>query len=366
MSKSTHNEFLPDYVSPPGDTLLEILNEQGMTQVELATRTGRPKKTINELIKGKAILTPETALQFEYVLGIPARFWNSREQQYREALARLEGKERLKLQTEWLKSFPMSKMIQHGWILDKKDKVGQLETLLSFFGIASSEQWENLWKTRVDVAFRKSESYKSDPGALTSWLRKGEIEAQKITCAKYQRATFEKTLQQIRSLTLAPPEVFQPKVQELCANAGVALVFIPQLPKTCASGATHWLSTDKALIQLSLRYKTDDHLWFSFFHEAGHILLHRKRDFFVEFNGKQEKTAIEIEADVFAANCLIPQLQYEAFIKAHAQKLSKVAIKNFADEMGIAPGIVVGRLQHDKYLPRNHCNGLKHRLEWVS
>ncbi|MEM1252615.1 MAG: helix-turn-helix domain-containing protein [Cyanobacteria bacterium P01_H01_bin.21] len=365
MSKSTRNEFLPDYVSPPGDTLLEILNEQGMTQVELAHRTGRPKKTINEIIKGKAILTPETALQLEYVLGIPAHFWNSREQQYRETLARLDERKRLNLQTEWLKGFPIKKMIQYGWILEKADKVEQLEALLSFFGIASSEQWENFWQTRVDIAFRKSESYKSNPRALIAWLRKGEIEGQKIICAKYQREKFEKALRHIRKLTLSSPESFQPKMQKLCADAGVALVFVPQLPKTFASGATHWLSTDKALIQLSLRYKTDDHLWFSFFHEAGHILLHRKKDFFVEFNGRQEKTDLEKEADAFAANCLISKLQYDNFVKTHNLKISKSAIQNFANEIGIAPGVVVGMLQHDQYLPYSHCNGLKRRLEWT-
>ncbi len=98
MSNTT--QYIPDFVSPPGETLLEVLETRGMSQAELAERTGRPKKTINEIIKGKTAITPETALQFEFVLGVPARFWNQREQNYREFLAR--QRENLK-QRDWVR-----------------------------------------------------------------------------------------------------------------------------------------------------------------------------------------------------------------------------------------------------------------------
>lgn len=365
MNDTALNEFLPDCASPPGETLLEALEEQGMSQVELAVRTGRPKKTINEIIKGKAALTPETALQLERVLGIPARFWNSREQQYRETLARMEEHSYLKEQVDWLENFPVKKMIQLGWISKCDGKVEQLEALLKFFGIASCKQWQNFWEDRVTVAFRKSESYDSDPGDLTAWLRKGELEAQRIPCSQYQSKTFKDALRQVRSLTVEPLEVVQSKVVELCARAGVAVVFVPQLPKTRASGATQWVSKDKALIQLSFRYKTDDHLWFSFFHEAAHVLLHQKREVFLEFNRKQEKSQVEVEADRFAADFLIPPAQLESFLSGSGATPSVIAIECFAKKLNIAPGIVVGRLQHENHLPMSHGNKLKRRLEWI-
>lgn len=366
MSKTTCNEFLPDYASPPGDTLLEALEERGMSQAELANRTGRPKKTINEIVKGKAALTPETALQLEKVLGIPARFWNNREQQYRETLARLEDQDRLQSQANWLKDFPIKKMIQLGWISQCDDKVQQVEALLGFFGIASAEQWQRFWEDRLTVAFRKSEKHASDPGALTSWLRQGELEARRISCLPYQAKRFREVLEQVRLLTVEPPDVFQPRVVELCASAGVAVVFIPQLPKTRASGATQWLSKDKALIQLSLRYKTDDHLWFSFFHEAAHVFLHQKRDVFIEFVCEQEKSVAEIEADRFAADFLISPQDLEMLIQKNKGRFSKEKIQAFANERGVAPGIVVGRLQHEGHLPMSHCNDLKRRLVWTA
>jgi HTH-type transcriptional regulator/antitoxin HigA len=82
------NQYRPDEVTPPGETLLEILEERGLTQADLAERTGRSRKSIHEIIEGKAEITPETALQLEGFLSIPASFWNQRERHYREFLAR--------------------------------------------------------------------------------------------------------------------------------------------------------------------------------------------------------------------------------------------------------------------------------------
>ena len=95
------------------------------------------------------------------------------------------------------------------------------------------------------------------------------IEAQRIHSAPYNSKKFHVTLRLIRSLTVEPPEVFQAEVVRLCAEAGVVVAFVPELPKIRVSGATRWLTPHKAMMQLNLRYKTDDQLWFTFFHEEG-------------------------------------------------------------------------------------------------
>jgi HTH-type transcriptional regulator/antitoxin HigA len=126
------------------------------------------------------------------------------------------------------------------------------------------------------------------------------------------------------------------------------------------SGLTRWLSKDKALIQLSLKYKTDDQVWFTFFHEAGHILLHGKRSVFIECPGRAD-TPEEREADAFARDFLIPP-SYRARLPLLK---SKAAIQSFARELGVSPGIVVGRLQHDHLLQPSFCNDLKVKLRWA-
>lgn len=362
MAAETELRFRPDYAVPPGATLLETIETLGISQAELARRTGRPVKTINEIVKGKVSITPETALQFERVLGIPAIFWINREGNYREALTRKADHATLETKLAYLEEFPVSHMIKRGWIRPFGDKVQQLVELLGYFGVASPEHLDRVLDNASEAMYRRSAGFRADPGAVAAWLRRGEIEAQSMQCSAFNEDRFEGALKVARALTLEPVRVFQPALQEICASCGVAVVFVPELPKLRIWGATRWPSPDKALIQLSLRYKTDDHLWFTFFHEAAHILLHPKKQVFIEFDNP--KGEMEEEANRFASNSLIPSQELDRF-GSETTYFSKVKIKRFALEIGVAPGIVVGRLQHDGYLPRSHCNGLKQRFRWA-
>ncbi len=363
MASIPQNEYRPDVVSPPGETLLETIGTIGMSQTELAKRTGRPLKTINEIIQGKAAITAETALQLEQVLRIPASFWLKREQQYREALARQSEERRLTGWIEWLKEFPVREMIRRGWISSCANRQQQVSELLKFFGVASPELWRDFWKQK-SIAYRKSATLESNFGAITAWLRRGEIKAQGIETQIYDVDTFRDALKHIRSLTVKPLELFKDELVQICAEAGVAVVFVQELPNTRICGATQWLTPTKALMQLSLRYKTDDQLWFTFFHEAGHILFHGKRQLFLDSEiGQQDDENVEKQANVFAANILVDPADWRQLIAGKSYR-KKVAIQAFAQKVGIAPGIIVGRLQHEKRLPFAHCNDLKRRLDW--
>ncbi len=361
MGKTLQNEYQPDYVSSPGETLLETLETIGMSQVELAKRMGRPVKTINEIIQKKAAITAETALQLEQVLHIPASFWLKREQHYRESLARLAEEQRLNSWVEWLKELPIQIMMRRGWIPACSDKPQQVLEALKFFGVASPEAWRAIWESKI-IAYRKSSTFKSNFGSVATWLRQGELEAQEIECAPYNAEAFHDALIHIRALTVEQVNFFQEELVRLCAKAGVAVVFVQELPNTGICGSTQWLTQTKALVQLSLRYKTDDQLWFTFFHEAGHILKHGKRQVFLE-TGQKDREADEDEANTFASNILINRTQWRRFIAQDSYR-TKLGIKDFAKTIGIAPGIVVGRLQHEKLLPYDYCNDLKNYLEW--
>ncbi len=366
MPSSLANAYLPDRVSPPGETLQEVLADREMSQAELAERTGRPKKTINEIVQGKAGISPKTALQFERVLGIPASFWNNLERNYRDYLARKQEEELCQASTGWLRQIPVKSLVKLGWIQQYHHEVDQVRELLSFFGVASPEDWQ-VFAVR-QASFRHPSAFTSDLGALAAWLRKGELEAQGIRCAPFDKAGFEVALAKARSLTVMSPEEFVPRLVASCAAAGVAVVFVPELPKCRAHGATRWISSNKALIQLSLRYKTADQLWFTFFHEAGHILLHSKRLTFIEGGeaGSSKETE-EDEANRFAAEYLIPPQDLRQLAQlSQARRLSEEQIRSCAARIGVAPGIVVGQLQHLGWLPFSHLNGLKVRLQWAA
>jgi HTH-type transcriptional regulator / antitoxin HigA len=365
MARVKKSVFKPNYAIPPGETLKETLESIGMTQAELSQRTGRPKKTINEIIKGKAAITPDTAIQLERVLGIPGTFWNNLERNYQETLARLKEEESLQSQIKWLKDFPIPDLVKKGWLPKLMSDVEKLRALLNFFGVAGFGEWKAIWENS-ELAYRKSPAFQGKPTAVATWLRRGELEALQVECRPFKDRAFRDALKRIRSLTCESSGVFEPEMKRLCAEAGVAVVLVPELLGTCLYGATRWLGPSKALIQLSLRGKSDDHLWFTFFHEAGHILLHGKKEVFIEEKddgcrdmGGGEK---EGEADRFAQDFLILPEKYRSFVDAGY--LSESSITDFAKQLCIAPGIVVGRLQHDKVIPFSAANGLKKRFEF--
>lgn len=350
--------FIPNYATPPGDTLLETIETLGINQAELARRTGRPIKTINEIIQGKAALTHETALQLELVTGVPADLWSRLEANYRAFLARQDELESLESRGEWLGRFPYDEMVQRGWLGQGRVVGERIRELLGFFGVASIDAWEQTYD-RPQAAFRLASAYASDPYALSAWLRKGELEAAGLKCAPFDRDQFTQVLGTIRSLTMEDPSRGMAQAAKLCQSAGVAVTVVPELLRSRVSGAARWLSTDKALVQLSLRYSVEDQIWFSFFHEAGHILKHGKRQVFLD-SGDGSNQGDESEANVFAANTLIPSKLFASFVVR--KKFTVSAVQAFADSVGVSPAIVVGRLQHEGLIPWKSLNGLKRRL----
>ena len=354
MDKQTLNEYRPDYAVSPGEVLELELETRGMKQQELAKRTGLTPKHIGALVNAKSAITPETATKLERAIGMPAQYWMNLESHYQEVLARVAEEERLTRDLDWLKRIPILSMAKLGWITKRKEPKAQLVEVLQFFGIASVDQWDDMWPN-LDVAYRQHNTHEVRAEAVSAWLRRGEIEASTLLCELFDKVKFRQALDEIRRLTTSSPDVFVPRIRELCAQAGVAVVFVPSLPKTGVSGATRWLN-NKAVIQLSLRYKTDDHLWFTFFHEAGHILLHGKKELFLEGTNGLDP-AKENEANEFAQNELIPRRRLTVF--AQKKPISKAAIKQFSKEHEIAPGIVVGQLQHMGHLPISFCNDLK-------
>ncbi len=350
--------FEPEYAVPPGRTLQETIDVLGMGQLDLATRAGLSPKHINQIIQGIAPISHETAIRLEQVTGVPARMWNNLEVNYREQLAKLEEKKRLENDLAWLKKIPTAELIKRGKIEKQTDQVLTLKAVLGFFGVADVEAWEKIWLSPA-VAYRKSSVFLGQPEAMAIWLRLGELEARAVPCAPFGKSRFRAVLNELRAITIEKPEVSVPKMKAACADAGVAVVLVPEIKNVPVSGATRWLTPEKAMLQLSLRYKTNDQFWFTFFHETGHILFGGKKEVFVDLNHATGKG--EMAADNFVANHLIPPHR-----ASELNGLKSVqAIEAFAESIGIAPGIVVGRLQHDRIIGYNQFNGLKMRYQWA-
>ena len=354
------NQFSPDYAVPPGWILEERLEVEGISHAEFARRCGRSPKLISEIVSGKAPLEPGTALQFEKVLGVDAGIWLGIESDYRLHRAREAEARSAAASAKWVKAFPVGDLVKRGCFQQPGSDVDAVSKLLAFFRMGSVDAWTARYGL-ANVAYRHSPTFKSDEAALATWLRLGEIEAEGQECAEYNESRFKHAVRTVRGLTREPIVEALQQSATLCNEAGVALALIRPLPKTALSGAAWWLSPRKAVIQLSARHKSDDHLWFSFFHEAAHILLHSKKGIFVDGangNGAEQET----QANEWASNILVPRPAWEEFVATSPR--SKQVVRAFADDQGIAPGIVVGMLQHKGVLPWTHLNGLKVRLAW--
>ena len=358
-------QVLSDLPIPPGELLEEEIAVIGMTQQQLAIRTGRPPQVINEIIRGKKAITHETAIGLEKVLGIPAHVWVNLEATYNLTQARLKEREELLRQEGWLKEFPVRELEKRGWIQANKDKADKIRALLEFLGVASFQAWHQThltWRQTV-LGFRISENSKVSLGALAAWMRKGEREGQDTEMSEYDEKRFRDAVQQIRTMTSEEPRKFVPKMKTLCANAGVAVVFTQELPKSGANGVSRWLTPTKGLIQMSLRWKWHDIFWFSFFHECCHVLHHQVREVYID--GLDGDPDVETVANVFAGDLLIPPDAWKSFVSK--QKFTEVAVRQFASEIEIHPGIIVGRMQHEGIIPySSRLTCLKERLQWVT
>ena len=365
MTTIAPTEYTPDIAIPPGETLRELLESLGMTQAELARRIDRPPTKVNSIIKGTKRITENTAIDLGRVTPYPTSFWVNLEKNYRLTLARLKDEQALARDIDWVRNvIPYSDLVKREHLSDTREPRERLESVLRFFGVSNVKVWKKDWGRRIasTVAFRQSEKQAKYIGRIAVWLRLGELAAQGKPCKPYNRRKFKVALRKIRSATAKSPKVFEPLLRDL-TDCGVVVSLVKEIPGAGISGATWWFSKNKAHIQLSLLFKTDDQFWFSFFHEAGHVLLHGKDEMFIERTSKKKQNDKEEEANQFATDFLIPPAQ--------ASRLESITSPRqaveFAEELGISPGIVVGQLQHAKHITPQTANywSLKQRFDWA-
>ena len=348
---STQNQYFPQSVPHPGIDLAEKLEELSMGPKEFAIRSNKPEKTIIAILSGKSSITPDMAVLFENVLQIPAHFWLNRQRSFDEFKAREERLEILKDSIDWAKRFPVKEMFEKNWISKSKSSEEITSSLLAFFGFSSHTAWENYYlNQQLKVAFRISLAQTKEPFALSAWLRKGEIQAAKLEANIYDEKKFKDSLHEIKSLMAKHPDNFFELLRDICLQVGVKVVYTPCLPKAPISGSTRWLNDDRPLIQLTGRYKRNDNFWFTFFHEAGHILIHGKKDIFLESIDYSEKDLEkEREADEFAVKWTFSKTEQEKVMNKRPLLVSDII--DFAKEFNTHPAMIIGRLQHDKLIP---------------
>lgn len=334
-----------ELLSPPGDDILETIEQRKMTQADLAARLGKATSKVNDLISGKEPITLKTAMQLEKVLGISAEYWMNREARFRTKLARIEEDEQAEANLDWVKTMPLKALYAAGYIDNAKAGNQTLNDVLHFFGVASVEAWHTVYQKEVTemADFRKSQTNQTVVAAVAAWLRVGELAFQQQTICSFNSKKFRDDLDgAIRVIAATQPDDFAAQLQRVAAASGVAVIFTPSFPKAPLCGATRWIGNNP-VIQLTDRYKTNDQFWFTFYHEAGHVLKHSKKEIFLDQEkgnaGNDEK---EAEANAFASELLLPK---KAEVPLRANPTSRTILQ-LAEQYHIHPGIVAGRVQY--------------------
>ncbi|APA64252.1 ImmA/IrrE family metallo-endopeptidase [Maribacter sp. 1_2014MBL_MicDiv] len=353
-------DLKPNWNSAPGNTIIDILNEKSISINEFEKEMGLSKTKIKGLLNGQNRIDEKIAIRLQNTLGASSDFWINRENQFREVsnyLSSIEDEQNL-----WVKTLPIKDMLNFGWI---KKSENLFQDCLSFFNVPDIETWNLKYNiNNGNPAFRISPNIESKSTSIATWLRKGELIAENIKCDNWNKELFIDKLDEIKKLTREKnPRKFIPELISICASCGVAVAIVPT-PKGCpASGVTKFISNQKALLQLSFRYLRDDNFWFTFFHEAGHLILHEKNRTHIEVTDRKAyvQSDEEMEANSFASEVLIP---YNFKGELKTIKSNKRKLIEFASKMGISPGIVVGQMQYNKIVSPQYLNGYKRFFKW--
>ena len=366
----SHPEILLERISTshPGETVMDHLDFHEWSQRELARRTGLTPKTISEICNGKAPITPNTALALEKVFGRPAHFWLNLQMIFSETIARSRELSKAADWSQWAERFPLRDMRRLKFSLPAGRS--EADVLLSFFGVSSPDSWRSVWDC-AGVTYRQTRKFQTSEESIAAWVRETELVASGLEVAAFDEKRLLSSIEDLRRLTRKRADEVMELVQQICGAAGVAVVWVPELRRTGISGCARWTSDKRALIGLTLRYKTDDQMWFAFFHEIAHVLLHRHNHTFVLDNAANdladrivdpEMQQIEMEANQFAADTLIPSKLLGEFVRR--QSFTNDSIHRFSETLEVGPGIVVGRLQYEGILARHQGNALKQKLSW--
>lgn len=337
---------------PPGATIKEQLIDRNMSQKEFAARMDMSEKHISRLINGEVQLTPDVSVRLEIVLGVPARFWNNLEAIYREKLIKAEAENTMEIDLEIARRLPYREMADYGWVPKTDDKKEKVINLRKYFEVIQLSLLENTQITRI-ACRRLAITEKSDL-ALLAWVQAARIKARNIKTKPMNMKKFNEAVSVIRGMTVLKPDEFCPEMMRILADCGVSVVFLPHLKGSFLHGAS-FLDGTRIVIGLTDRGKDADRFWFSLFHEFAHIAL-----------GHLEQTEAVSEydekaADRWAEDRLINAENFDRF--RTERDFSEKNVISFAGKEGIAPGIVVGRLQSEGLIKHNMLNYLKKAYE---
>lgn len=356
----TTPDFAPRWASAPGRTIIEILHRRGQSRSELGSALHLTSPECDAVLSGRMAISEQLAEALSRYVGASTSFWLNRESQYREDLKRIA-------QDDWAESLPVRDLVSRGWIERPVDWKERIASCCRFFDLEDPDEWSARYAGVKDTGLlRASRAFDGSIQAISVWLRRCEIDAGSVVTSGWDAEGLRGLLPAIKALSKQrQPSGSLAQLRELLSDVGVVLVLVRPPAGAAVSGAAWRDRGGRRMLALTGRHLSDDHLWFTVMHEIGHLLLHGDDQTFVDQidDGPQDASDVrETEANAFAADVLLPEAVRRGL---REQRVTRHAILSLAIEHGVAPGVIVGLLQHDEVLGYHQMNGLKRRYFWA-
>ncbi len=328
----------------PGDLIKKKLADREWSQIDLGMILDRPQPRINEIIRGKTSITPETAVQLAAAFGDSPEEWLLAEVKHRLSAVDPEVAEGVQRRARLYELAPLNELRKRGWIRSKGN-LGDVESdLLKLLGTTSLDE-----APAISAAMRMSSPNIGLTPSQVAWCCRVQQLARLVESAPFDESNLGRCENQLRKLAAYPKEAR--KVAAVLSEFGIKFVVVQHLTGTKVDGAALWLSDSEPVIGMSLRYDRVDGFWFTLFHELSHI---RHRDApsvdsehsVVDDPSLVVKPEFERRADSDASASLIPSEQLESFVRRIGPLYSKDDIVRFAHTIKLHPGVIVGQLQH--------------------
>lgn len=345
----------------PGYYLKEYLEEVQLTQDEFAKRLGISGKQISLILSENASITPDIAFKISKLIGTSIELWLNLQSNYDAWKIELDAKENFEEEKKVYKMIDKKFLINLG-IINKEDSIESAISKLRYASMVSSltlhcnNDIYSFYRTAIST---KEETIENIV-CKNVWVSIASSIAKREVTKSFNEEKIKNCINTLRGMTLQDPNIFYSQMKELLNDCGVSLVILPSLKNSNINGVVKWIDNEKVMMALNTRGEYNDKFWFSFFHELKHVLQKAKRKMIVNQEDKQDDSVLELEADTFAKETLIPSKHIEEL-----KYIDEKTIIDLANRISIHPGIIVGRLQKEKRIPYSKYNYLKCKYEII-
>lgn len=352
----TIENIVPKFATHPGSILVDEIDANNYSQIEFAKFIGYKRSQLNEIIKGKRNITAELSLLLEKALGIDASFWLEAQKNYDLDKARIEAKNRMRLEAIEIWNLIRS-IVPYTFLKKEKILIGDPcidnNTIKEIYGSNNIEELVAMKAQPNFARFRKSTKLKSDVSNIIGWDRLVKYKASSIKVSEFKIENKEYLIKNLRDLFFENKNVLE-RAQTILHENGIKLIYQAKGEKTPIDGVSFW-SGENPAIGMTLRYKRLDNFAFTLFHELGHVYEHLTKNNQAEFIDLDAKNEVdeykyspeEIEANQFAQSQLINKSDWDKFKNDNLFLTNDHLIIDFANQIKLHPSIIRGRICYE-------------------